>query len=640
MRRRTRISVLAILVAGLVPATIGPVATAAATPRAATVASPHSKPCVVKHARCGYITRLLDPVDPSVGTVHVGFELHPHTSASKPPLEPIVAMEGGPGYATTASRSYYLTLFAPLRKRHDILFVDQRGTGMSSPINCRALQSYKGDYDTNAGLCGRQLGDAADVYGSAFAADDIAAVLDALHISTVDLYGDSYGTFLAQTFAVRHPTRLRTLVLDSAYPVEGQDPWYRDSNRALRTAFELACRRAPTCTARGGDIIDRIRALDDALRAHPLTGYARDADGHRRFVSVDPGMLAYVAGTAAYTYPVYRELDGAASAYLDGGDPAPLLRLAAEQNYYGSAGPVRQYSEGLADAVDCNDYPQLWDISSPIASRPAQYAASIAALKAGDPNAFDPFSIDDWISSSWVEYSDCIKWPVPSNFVPPLPEPHTYPGVPTLVLSGDLDSLTSPEGARIVAGHFPNSTFVDVHNGVHVTALDGFPDCAANIVVRFVTTRSAGDTSCAATFLPPVRMVEQFPPTLATVNAPGTDGRIENVALNAVSDLFFRWWNMIGEDGAGLRGGSFHTTGYVNVKFTMHGVRWVRDVAADGHVDWNRQTGSVTAHVSLHGDAGDRARLDISWNDLSLHPLASVRGTIDGHAVHAKLTPA
>jgi pimeloyl-ACP methyl ester carboxylesterase len=622
-----------------VAATVVSVTATATVAHGATTGATHAMRCTVPGARCGSLTRLLDPASPDAGTINVGFELHPRLDHSKPALEPIVAMEGGPGYATTPSRTWYLDLFAPLRDRHDVLFVDQRGTGFSGAINCRALQSYKGDYNAEVAQCGQQLGAASDVYGSAFAADDLAAVLDALHITAIDLYGDSYGTFLAQTFAVRHAERVRTLVLDSSYPVEGQDPWYRDMNRALRNAFRLACERAPKCTALGGDIIERLRVLANALRAHPLTGWARDADGRRHYMTVDPGLLGYIAGTAAYGYPVYRELDGAARAYLAGGDPAPLLRLAAEQSYWGNAGPVKEYSEGLYVAVECNDYPQLWDLTSPIASRPAQLAASVAALKAQDPNVFDPFTVDDWMSSSWTEFTSCIGYPAPSNFVPPLPEPHTYPNVPTLVLSGDLDSLTSPEGARLVANHFPNSTFVDIHNGIHVMALGDLSRCASDIVVRFVRTTVAGDTSCAAKYNA-VRMVEQFPKTLGEVSASNADGRLENVALNTVSDVFFRWYNQLHSDGVGLRGGTFHSAGAAVVRFALHNLRWVQDVTVNGHVTWDRTNGKVTGHLRLQGTNGGRAQLDLAWNEWDTNALASVRGTVNGHIVHASLPAA
>ena len=53
---------------------------------------------------------------------------------------------------------------------------------------------------------------------------DIVAVLDALQISEVDYYGDSYGTYVGQVFAARYPNRLRSIILDSAYPVRAAWP--------------------------------------------------------------------------------------------------------------------------------------------------------------------------------------------------------------------------------------------------------------------------------------------------------------------------------------------------------------------------------------------------------------------------------
>ncbi len=219
---------------------------------------------------CGTIPRLLDPDDESGGSIDINFELYPARNQRQPLLGTIVAVEGGPGYASTASRDYYLELFDPLLSQRQLLLVDNRGTGFSGAIDCPELQSYEGDYLANVQLCGEQLGDTSDLYGSALAADDMAAVLDALAIPRIDLYGDSYGTFLAQTFAVRHPDRVRTVVLDAAYPVEDQDPWYRDINRAIVDSFQKVCERDPGCEALGNDPIETLRKLADALEAGPL----------------------------------------------------------------------------------------------------------------------------------------------------------------------------------------------------------------------------------------------------------------------------------------------------------------------------------------------------------------------------------
>ena len=92
-----------------------------------------------------------------------------------------------------------------LLARHDLIVVDNRGTGSSGAIDCPRLQAYKGNYVREVGRCGRKLGKRADAYGSGAAADDLAAVLDRLQVPVINIYGDSYGTYFAQTFAVRHP---------------------------------------------------------------------------------------------------------------------------------------------------------------------------------------------------------------------------------------------------------------------------------------------------------------------------------------------------------------------------------------------------------------------------------------------------
>ena len=105
--------------------------------------------------------------------------------------------------------------------------MDNRGTGRSAAVDCRQLQEAAALTLGAIGGCGHSLGATAGLYSTALAADDLAAVLDALEIGQVNLYGDSYGTYFSQVFALRHPQRLRSLVLDGAYPLDGPDyAWY------------------------------------------------------------------------------------------------------------------------------------------------------------------------------------------------------------------------------------------------------------------------------------------------------------------------------------------------------------------------------------------------------------------------------
>ncbi len=623
----------------------------AASPRAvaASVVWDECRASVPARARCGHIRTLADPLRPELGRQRVGFELYRRHDRSRPSLGTLVAHEGGPGYPSTGSRGYYLGLFRPLADRHDVLLVDKRGTGTSGALMCEPLQRGTMPYVKAVAACGKQLGERADTYGTAYGADDMAQVLDALGIDQIDLYGDSYGTFFAQTFALRHPDRVRTLVLDASYPVSGSDPWWRDTNRAISDALTRVCSRDPRCAALGGSSVARVRNAADQLHRRPIRGAAYDAEGDRRTVKVDGVNLALVTAYATYGTSIYRELDAAVRAYRQGYD-APLLRITAENlsSDPDSGSPVG-YSAAEYVAVICNDYPQLWDVSLPPGpQRRQQYRDAVDEVQQNDPRGFDPFRVDDWIDTGWVEPRTCIGWPAPTDPVLPEPPGATYPDVPTLVLSGDLDSVTSPEGGLDVAGRFPDSTFVSVPNVGHVTAMGDRQGCAAGIVRRFVRSGgTAGDTSCVSEYVP-VRAVPRFaraaagldPATQGTrVTSSRADRQVVSGAMYAAADVLTRWYNNYSGAGVGLRGGTFRYSGSDVVDFRLRGLEFVRDVAVTGTLTWNRDNGRMRARVLVDGPSSRDGRLTLQWNDWAPSARATVVGRLDGRPVDLS-TPA
>jgi pimeloyl-ACP methyl ester carboxylesterase len=590
------------------------------------------RPCrSIERARCGSINVLLDREDPSVGKIKIGFELYPRRDRSRPLLGTIVAVEGGPGYSSTDSRSWFLDLYKPLLRRYQLLIVDNRGTGRSGAILCQPLQSYKGNYNNAVGKCGRQLGDTSDLYGSGNAADDLAEVLDSLNIDRIHLYGDSYGTFFSQTFAVRHPERLHSVVLDAAYFVAGTDPFYVDTNRAIDDAFRFSCERSPACAARPGSTMKRVARLTEQLRDEPIVGRAQDADGEVRRVRVGVGGMIYLVTAAATSPTLYRELDAAIRAALRSRPYVrPLLRLARETYYVGGAGPVRGYSEGLYVAVACNDYPQAYDMTSPIGERPQQYQATLDELAATQPEIFAPFTIGEWVTAPVEYFSSCLKWPVPSRVDPPVPPGAEFPDTPVLVLAGDLDSLTSPEGARQTADAFPNSTYVEVANMVHVSALSDFDRCASLIVRRFVRTLDAGDTSCAQEYNE-IRLVDRFVRSAERLDWGSPKKTTARVAAATLGDVIARWLSMGTFSGTGLGGGSFTTSGSRLVRWRLNNVRWVRDVKVSGTASWDRRNGRVRASLTVKGgDDHPGGKLRLRWNDWRQHAQATAVGRLGG----------
>ena len=580
---------------------------------------------------CGFVSVPLDRHDHSLGTIHIFFERYTHSDTSQPPLEPIVAIEGGPGYSTTGDRSEYLPLFRPLMDRRDLILIDLRGTGRSDPINCKPLQAYRGSYERDVGTCGRQLGPAANLYGTHIAAEDVADVLGALGIDKIDLYGDSYGTFFSQTFAVRYPSLVRTVILDSAYSAQWPDPWYADTNPAMVNGFRLACQRWPACPATDG-MVPILRLLA-AVRAHPIAGRAFDSDGHPDLVRLDAGGVGKLMSDAATNPEIYRELDAAALAAIGPQpDTRPLLRLMAENTWWGTGGPVREWSEGLYNAVGCHDYPQAYDMAQPYHDRVTEYHAAIRGLEKDSPNIFWPFTVKEWVHYPEQYWDECLRWPVISHPDPPVPPHAVYPDVPVLVLSGDLDSLTSPQGALATAARFPDSTFVSVANSTHVTAIDDYGRCASQIVLHFIETMTAGDTSCAAQYAP-YHVVNRFARRAGQLGVSEIGSRTAVAAADTVADVQGRWWTIVGTHGVGLRGGTFTMHGYSDVTARLTDVRFVSDVRVSGSLEWDRRTGEVRATVTVDGPAASPGTLTISWNDWDQQSEATVTGTLGGRQV-------
>ena len=124
----------------------------------------------------------------------------------------------------------------------------------------------------------------------------MVAVLDALGLARVDVYGDSYGSFAAQTLALRHPDRVRSLVLDGTYPLDF-DPWARDALTVLRSALRATCDRSPTCPWSGFDPAERVATLARRLRARPLVvTCARRRRATRPCRLDDRGLAGVLAG--------------------------------------------------------------------------------------------------------------------------------------------------------------------------------------------------------------------------------------------------------------------------------------------------------------------------------------------------------
>jgi pimeloyl-ACP methyl ester carboxylesterase len=607
-------------------------------------------PCEEVEAYCGFLERSLDPTDTlSSETIEIAFEFYPQTDDSLENLGTIVATEGGPGYATTGSRDSYLELFDPLLEQRNFLLMDNRGTGGSGALECDLQYETVLTQDLIA-ACAEGLGDTAYLYGSALAADDLAALLDALELDTIDLYGDSYGTFFSQTFAGRHPDRLRSLVLDAAYPVVNFSPWYPENADAMRYAFETVCERSKTCE---GSSLERLAQLAESLRVSTFTGTAPDSDGNEVEVEVNISSLGYLMALATYTPNIYRELDAAARAVLEKEDTAPLLRMVAENLPFVEE-DITAYSAALFMAVSCSDYTQIYDTASLLEERPKQREASIAEQRTLNAEIYSPLTIDEYLSLA-LDYSVvdlCLSWAVAPEAYPParpVSPDATFTDAPVLVLSGELDTITSPLSGQQTAEFFPNSHYVQVANSLHVTAIGDADNCASSIVRYFVENLEPGDTSCTSNIVE-IRTVPEFVKSAKELQAAKAledneatreDLQVVTAAALGVGDVLTRWWVNYDGDGVGLRGGTFNyiydDSDETLYRFELRGLRWTEDVSVTGVVDWNTDNGEISARLLVREEGTEPGILTLTWSDREPEADATITGFMGGRSVHATM---
>jgi pimeloyl-ACP methyl ester carboxylesterase len=592
------------------------------------------RPCLSGGYFCGSVTVPFDPARKVRKTIDIALAWLPHANRGTPSAGTIVAVEGGPGYPSIGSRSIYRQLYAPLLDAYDMLLVDNRGTGRSAAVVCRPLQHAPLMKLRDVTSCGRRLGRTSDLYGTALAADDLAAVLSALRIHKVEIYGDSYGSFFVQAFAGRHPKHVASVVLDGAYEVTGGNPWYPSTGPTLRHAFNVACRRSPVCAGLPGSSVSRIRELLVALRgARPR---------------ITTSQVAFVMDSAGLDPLAFRDLDAAARAYL-ARDPIPLERLVGEAYAEEEgAGRARGYSQGLFVAASCSDNPQVYDMRLPPAQRKAAWRRALERRRITDPKTYGPFTIDEFLAIpiDYAYVSLCTTWPVPSRRHPPgepVPPGTQFPGVPVLVLNGDLDTITTPAEGERAAQLFPHATHVIVANTGHVTALYDFYGCASSIVLRFVRTQRV-DARCAAA-VPALHLVPSFARRLDGVvaasplkgnRATAKQLRAAAAAALAAADVLQRSYEFGLTQGAGLRGGSYSAMpANATDRASLDGIRWVEDLAVSGTARFDARSASARASLTLTG--ASRGEVDAAWPTSGSRARAELQGTIDGYRLHATM---
>jgi pimeloyl-ACP methyl ester carboxylesterase len=573
------------------------------------------RPCdEVPGALCGRVSVPLDRDRPDGTSLGIFFAVFPHTDATAQPGRPIFVTFGGPGVSATQAggEEFVSYLFEPLRDRRDVVLIDYRGTGLSEAIDCPSLQQPGGEPYEAVRACGAQLGGRSDLYGSADVAQDIEAVRAALDVERFDFYGFSYAAADAQAYAVRYPRRMASVVLDSPFPLVDFDPWATQVARNLPRLVTRICGRSEHCRREHRHPAAELAWLAKRLRAAPVDGSAFDSLGNSHTVHVDEATLIQRLLGDWGGFTAQSEVAAAARA-LRRGDPAPLLRLAAEPLVSFPPDPAEIFSAGLNQARFCSDQPFQWDPRASLEERQRQFEAARRSL---GRRQFAPFSVDGWVTpaplGAWLP-DPCIGWPSPSHERErPVPDGATA-DVPALVLTAEYDIFLPRRIAGAVRKVFPNNRLIDIGSSPHVTIFGFNSECAVGLVQRFFQTGDAGDASCAprAPFAIPgvgrfARTSKRLRPAVPASSedrSTRADRRLAAAGAATVVDAFRRVFIAGPTDhGVGLRGGlvtSADDGDGTGVSVDLGLAQFVEDVGVTGQGRYDFQTSTIDANVAL-----------------------------------------
>lgn len=408
----------------------------------------------------------------------------------------ILPNPGGPGVAVIGRRDYARE-YHDLLGTYDLLLVDPRGVGASSPLRCDSARwsDLSGPREVAleaVGLCGRELGAARRYYTTAAAADDIDAVRSHLGIDALDLIGRSYGTYLVTVYAERHPKHVRSVVMSSAYPLR-LDMLGRPAARAMRRSVHLLCRRSGgECD--GAQVLADLRTMAGRLASGPLR---RPGGG----ILDETALASTVYKLASSHVELFGGLPSALRLAVRG-DTAPLVGLAEKARpLSGSAARGEPFSLPMYATVTCNDYPALWDRGAPVRERLRQYEARVERL---NPRDYRPFSPRAWIGGI-VDLGDfCVRWP--ERAAPARYGHGRMPHVPVLVLSGELDLSTPTEEGFQAAAQYHGARVIEIPSSGHVAEKDlRTAGCAISLETQFIRDGRVRHPGCLGR-IPAVRV--------------------------------------------------------------------------------------------------------------------------------------
>jgi len=442
---------------------------------------PGANPQTKDKARCGTLEVFEDRDHKTGRKIALKIVVYPATGPDKV-ADPLFYIPGGPGSSATEDAPYVAQQMAKIREHRDLVFVDQRGTGGSNPLNCTFfkpsdLQSYLGDYFPlpDVRKCREELEPKADLklYTTEIAMADLEDVRQALGYGKINITGGSYGTRAAQVFLKRHPNSVRAIILHGVSPTNQFMPrdFPQHTERALNGVI-TECAADKDCHEAFPNLeTEKQSVLEKLMRGPVEVEITRGSSGKVR-LSLSRDLVA-----EAIRYMLYQALSASR---------IPLfIHLAAQGNFVPLANAAIYYRQNLVATGSNGMYLTVTCAEDLPLIKPGE----------GERNGVATFLGDYRLRQ---QRAACGLWPrekIPADYAAP-----TVSDVPVLILTGQWDPVTPPIYGETAANHLFHSLHIVVPHGGHgFGGLNGI-DCIDNLMTSFVEKGSTVglDTSCVS----------------------------------------------------------------------------------------------------------------------------------------------
>jgi pimeloyl-ACP methyl ester carboxylesterase len=439
------------------------------------------KPCRVdgidEELFCGKLTVFEDREKRTGRTIDLNIVVLPAFD-QQTKAEPLFDLAGGPGASSAERADFYAGPGKIYHHRHDVVCVDQRGTGKSNRLAIpreKTPQYYLSemfpvDYVPEMR---RALEKRADLtkYTTSIAMDDLDDVRAWLGYDRISLFGASYGTRAALVYMRQHPEHVRSAILLGVAPTDLKMPLHHAESAARAMDLLLGeCEKDAACHAAFPQIRDdwknvlaqlekqaaRVEYSPAGKKAAPTT------------VEIQRGVFAEKIRTWMYDR-----------------DKAARIPLIVHHAVNGDFAPFLQQAIGpsIPDFVADGMY------LSATCAEDVPFINQEEATKLNADNPFGNYRV-------FQQTRACGMWPrgeIPADFLEPVRS-----NAPVLIFSGNLDPVTPPKYGEEVARNLPNSGHVIIPEAGH--GVDGLtdPGCMDRIAIDFLDKGDAKklDVSC------------------------------------------------------------------------------------------------------------------------------------------------